>query len=113
MWSSVELRAQVASVIDALSKTAVAEIAKVLEDGVAVLRLEICRRESEVKALRSNVEALHGELRSVRSRAGGKDRQAGRTHLAQVHVLPALCSVLGWAAGHVDKASMETCSCIN
>lgn len=69
MLSSVALRAQIASIIDALSKAAVAEIAKVVEDGVLVLRLEACQRESEIKKLKSDIEVLHGELRTSQERA--------------------------------------------
>lgn len=69
MLSSVTLRAQIASIIDALSKAAVAEIAKVVEDGMLVLRLEMCQRESEIKKLKSNIEVLHGELRTAQERA--------------------------------------------
>ncbi|KAM9323100.1 uncharacterized protein KZ484_021199 [Pholidichthys leucotaenia] len=65
MLSSVSLRAQIASVIDALSKAAVAEIAKVVEDGLVVMRLEVCQRDNEIKKLKGNIEALHGELRAA------------------------------------------------
>ncbi|XP_058487520.1 zinc finger protein 236-like [Solea solea] len=71
MLSSVALRAQVASIIDALSKAAVAEISKVVEDGMVVLRLEMCQRESEIKKLKSNIELLHTELRAAQDRGGG------------------------------------------
>ncbi|XP_074508193.1 uncharacterized protein LOC141777640 [Sebastes fasciatus] len=63
--SSVALRAQISSIIDVLSKAAVAEIAKVVEDGMVVLRLEMCQRENEIKKLKSNIEVLHNELRSL------------------------------------------------
>ncbi|XP_028283236.1 uncharacterized protein LOC114449624 [Parambassis ranga] len=92
MLSSGALRAQIAAVIDALSKAAVAEIAKFVEDGMAVLRLEMCQRENEIRKLKSNIEVLHGELRAAQSAAvtlrpeqpgGGEESQsgaAGRTH---------------------------------
>uniref|UniRef100_A0A3B4TP69 C2H2-type domain-containing protein n=1 Tax=Seriola dumerili TaxID=41447 RepID=A0A3B4TP69_SERDU len=68
MVSSVALRAQIASIIDALSKAAVAEISKVVEDGMVVLRLEMCQRENEIKKLKSSVEVLHSELRAAQDR---------------------------------------------
>ncbi|KAM3605480.1 uncharacterized protein V6R79_026138 [Siganus canaliculatus] len=84
MLSNVALRAQIASIIDALSKTAVAEIAQVVEDGMVVLRLEICQRENEIKNLKSNIEVLHSELRSAQDRGtlrpdshGVNDSQGG------------------------------------
>ncbi|GLD50752.1 uncharacterized protein AKAME5_000390000 [Lates japonicus] len=96
MLSSVALRAQIASVIDALSKAAVAEIAKVVEDGMVVLRLEMCQRENEIKKLKSNIEVLHTELRAAQDRVtlrpdshGGEGSQSGtgdeRTLLEHVH----------------------------
>ncbi|XP_070701065.1 zinc finger protein 208-like [Pempheris klunzingeri] len=93
MTAGVALRAQIASIIDALSKAAVAEIAKVVEDGVVVLRLEMCRRENEIKKLKSNIEVLHDELRSVQERGtlrpdtrdGQSEVGDERTLLEKVH----------------------------
>ncbi|CAN9502766.1 unnamed protein product [Ophioblennius macclurei] len=86
MLSSVALRAQIASVIDALSKAAVAEIAQVVEDGMVVLRLQVCQRDDEIKKLKSNIEVLHGELRATQQqqqqrvhRGGGRDEIQGCT----------------------------------
>ncbi|KAM7400156.1 hypothetical protein PAMA_004718 [Pampus argenteus] len=77
MLSSVALRTQIASIIDALSKAAVAEIAKVVEDGVMVLRLEMCQRENEIKKLKRNIEFLHQEKETERPVShGGDDRQS-------------------------------------
>ncbi|XP_034039640.1 zinc finger and BTB domain-containing protein 41-like [Thalassophryne amazonica] len=74
MLSSAALRAQIASVIDALSKAAVAEIGKLVEDGMVVLRLEMCQRDCEIQKLKSNIEVLHTELRASRV---GIDAQSG------------------------------------
>lgn len=68
MLNSVALRAQISSIIDALSKAAVAEIVKVFEDGMVGMRLEVCRRDSEIKKLKTNLEVLHNELRRVQRR---------------------------------------------
>ncbi|KAF3857919.1 hypothetical protein F7725_011120 [Dissostichus mawsoni] len=65
MFTSVALRAQLASIIDALSKAAVAEISKVVEDDMVVVRLEMCQRENEIKKLKSNIQVLHSELRTM------------------------------------------------
>ncbi|XP_042353447.1 zinc finger protein 91-like isoform X2 [Plectropomus leopardus] len=78
MLSSVALRAQIASVIDALSKAAVEEIAKVVEDGIVVLRLEMCQGENEIKKLKSNIEVLHKELRSLQERVTLRPDSHGR-----------------------------------
>ncbi len=78
MLSSVALRAQIASIVDALSKAAVTQIAKVVEDDMVVLRLEMCQRENEIKKLKSNIEVLHNELRSVRERVSQRPDNHGR-----------------------------------
>lgn len=78
MLCSVALRAQIASVIDVLSKAAVAEIAKVVEDGMVVLRLEMCQRESEIEKLKNNIEVLHNELRSAQERVTLRPDPRGR-----------------------------------
>lgn len=71
MLSVANIRAQISSVIDALSKAAVAEIAKVVEDGVVVLRMEICQRDNEITKLKDNIDILHTELKAA---TGGQDR---------------------------------------
>lgn len=62
------MRAQIASIIDVLAKAAVAEIAKVVEDGMVVLRLEMVQRESEIDKLKSSIDVLHSELRTAQQR---------------------------------------------
>nr|XP_029136614.1 zinc finger protein 320-like [Labrus bergylta] len=78
MLNGVSLRAQITSIIDVLSKAAVAEIAKVVEDGMVVLRLEMCQRENEIKKLKSNIELLHNELREARERVTLRPDHRGR-----------------------------------
>lgn len=68
MLSSLDVRAQISSIVDALSKAAVAEIVKVFEDGMVVMRLEVCQRDREIKKLKTNLEVLHHELRSMQER---------------------------------------------
>ncbi|XP_024246747.1 zinc finger protein 233 isoform X2 [Oncorhynchus tshawytscha] len=68
MLSSVSLRAQIASIIEVLSKAAVAEISKVVDDGIVVLRVEMCQRENEINVLKNNVQQLDSELRRARTR---------------------------------------------
>lgn len=65
MLSSGTLRGQIASIIDVLAKAAVAEIAKVVEDGMVVLRLEMVQRDSEIDKLKSSIDVLHSELRTA------------------------------------------------
>ncbi|XP_038819406.1 zinc finger protein 112-like [Salvelinus namaycush] len=68
MLSSVSLRAQIASIIEVLSKAAVAEISKVVDDGIVVLRVEMCQRENEINVLKNNLQQLDSELRRARTR---------------------------------------------
>ncbi|AWP03670.1 putative zinc finger protein 236-like [Scophthalmus maximus] len=86
MLSGVALRAQVASIIDALSKAAAAQISKVVEDDLVVLRVEMCQRDGEIEKLKSSVAVLHAELRAAQGWAtrrpadhhhGGDGRQSG------------------------------------
>ncbi|XP_037314848.2 zinc finger protein 775-like [Pungitius pungitius] len=78
MQSGVAIRVQIASVIDALSVAAVAEIAKVVEDGLVVLRVEMRQREDEILKLRGDIEVLHGELRTLRGGVTPRTGSHGR-----------------------------------
>lgn len=57
---------QIASIMDVLAKAAVAEISKVVEDAVVVLRLETCQRQNEIEALKRNLDVVSNELRATR-----------------------------------------------
>ena len=50
--SSNLLHAQLAAVIEVLANTAVAEICKLVDDGYAMLRLEITQNQREMDSLR-------------------------------------------------------------
>lgn len=52
--------------MDVLAKAAVAEISKVVEDAVVILRVETCQRQNEVEALKRNLEVVSNELRATR-----------------------------------------------
>lgn len=62
------MRAQIASIIDVLAKAAVAEIAKVVEDGMVLFRLEMVQRNREIDKLKSTIDVLHSELRTAQPR---------------------------------------------
>lgn len=53
---------QVAAIMDVLAKAAVAEITKLVEDGAVVLRLEMCRRDSEIQELKRSLNVMEVEL---------------------------------------------------
>ncbi|XP_072524433.1 uncharacterized protein [Salminus brasiliensis] len=80
MPNSVALQKQIASIMDVLAKAAVAEISKVVDDGVVMLRLEICERENEIDTLKRNLQIVSNELRAtrralVRECVSGRSRQ--------------------------------------
>ncbi|XP_077415445.1 uncharacterized protein LOC144044733 [Vanacampus margaritifer] len=75
MSSGAALHSQIGSIITALCNAAAAQITKVVEDGVVVLRLEVTQREHEIRRLRSSVEVLHAELRAAH-RAADSLREA-------------------------------------
>ncbi|XP_020322593.2 uncharacterized protein LOC109874936 isoform X1 [Oncorhynchus kisutch] len=83
MLSSVSLRAQIASIIEVLSKTAVSEISKVFDDGIVVLRVEMCRRENEINVLKNNVQQLDSELRRARGINARRRIHHGRSVAAE------------------------------
>ncbi|KAJ8011526.1 hypothetical protein DPEC_G00059140 [Dallia pectoralis] len=83
MLSNVTLRAQIASIIEVLSKAAVAEISKVVDDGMVVLRLEMCQRENEIIVLKKNVQQLDNELRRARGVQARRRVHHGRSIAAQ------------------------------
>ncbi|XP_052332181.1 uncharacterized protein LOC118401768 isoform X3 [Oncorhynchus keta] len=83
MLSSVSLRAQIASIIEVLSKTAVSEISKVVDDGIVVLRVEMCRRENEINVLKNNVQQLDSELRRARGINARRRIHHGRSVAAE------------------------------
>lgn len=56
-----------------LAKAAVAEISKMFDDGFTVLRLEMCRRENEIEALKRKLLFMENE----RQRTTSKAREAG------------------------------------
>ncbi|XP_061101693.1 zinc finger and SCAN domain-containing protein 2-like isoform X2 [Conger conger] len=64
-------KVQVASIMEVLAKTAVAEITELINYGSAVLRREMCRSERENEALKTKLLLVEGELRDVRGNEEG------------------------------------------
>ncbi|XP_029478971.1 zinc finger protein 473 homolog [Oncorhynchus nerka] len=69
----VTFQTKITSVMDVLGKAAVAEISKMFDDGFTVLRLEMCRRENEIEALKRKLLFVENE----RQRTTSKAREAG------------------------------------
>lgn len=117
MLSSVTLRAQIASIIDVLSKAAVAEIAKVVEDGMVVLRLEMVQRDNEIEKLKSSIDVLHSELRSAQERVTLHPQDRGRDgelwhRKTQKHTVDLLTRILRWMVLY-SKCGTEGRTCTN
>ncbi|KAK9538514.1 hypothetical protein VZT92_003677 [Zoarces viviparus] len=53
---------QMAAIMDVLTKAAVAEITKLVEDGSVVLCLEMCRKDSEIQELKRSLKLMEVEL---------------------------------------------------
>ncbi|XP_042353449.1 oocyte zinc finger protein XlCOF7.1-like [Plectropomus leopardus] len=60
---------QVAAIMDVLAKAAVAEITKLVEDGSVVLRLEMCRRDTEIQELKRSLKLMEAELSNAQEAA--------------------------------------------
>lgn len=99
-----DVHSRLTSIMEVLSKTAVAEITKVFDDGILFMRLEICRKDAKIEGLRRKLKALENELRSrptsdapfcsIREEEGGCNRKRkedlpeflGGTEEAQQHL---------------------------
>ncbi|XP_028250297.1 zinc finger protein 250-like [Parambassis ranga] len=69
MSMSTDFHSQIASIMEALANAAVAEICKVVDDGYAVVQLEMSRGQKENDFLRKKIKLL--ELQIARHRAEG------------------------------------------
>ncbi|XP_070832598.1 uncharacterized protein [Chaetodon trifascialis] len=67
MSIAMDFHSQIASIMEVLANAAVAEICKVVDDGYAVVQLEMSRRQKENEFLRRKIKLL--ELQIVRYRA--------------------------------------------
>ncbi|KAG5285647.1 hypothetical protein AALO_G00005800 [Alosa alosa] len=68
--NSVNVQSRLSSIMEVLSKSAVAEITKVFDDGFLLLRLEMCRKDAKIEALKQKVVALEDDLQSTRRMTG-------------------------------------------
>nr|XP_029137722.1 uncharacterized protein LOC114921656 [Labrus bergylta] len=67
MSAAVDFHSQIASIMEVLANAAVAEICKVVDDGYAVVHLEMTRSQKESEFLRRKIKLL--ELQVARYRA--------------------------------------------
>lgn len=87
----VVFHSRVASLMAVLAQSAVAEISKLYDDGLLVLRLEVCRKDSEIEALKSQLERAEKELRLL------KEAQSSQVP----RLLPAPCQHRAGNAQHL------------
>ncbi|KAJ8336444.1 hypothetical protein SKAU_G00376640 [Synaphobranchus kaupii] len=81
MSNCVNYQAQIASIMDILSKAAVAEISKVVDDGFVLLRLEVCRKENEIESLKMKIQSLENDLRTAGRLGEQAPVYSGSVHL--------------------------------
>ncbi|KAI1901209.1 hypothetical protein AGOR_G00031940 [Albula goreensis] len=78
MTDFVNIHAELASIMDILAKSAVAEISRLVDDGAAFLRLEISRSHREVAVLRRKLQLMESELRAARKAAAPEQSSQSR-----------------------------------
>ncbi|XP_017165399.1 uncharacterized protein LOC108167075 [Poecilia reticulata] len=98
MSSLKGFQSQLSSIMEALTRAAVAEICGLVDDGYAVLQLEISRSRKENEALRTKLELIESIIaRGSRRRDGGPEEAAAGefsgTEQVKVH-LPVLLLLL-------------------
>ncbi|XP_055772867.1 uncharacterized protein LOC129850528 isoform X1 [Salvelinus fontinalis] len=76
--SVVDFQAQIASIMEVLANAAVAEICKIVDDGYAVVHLEISQSQKENEFLRRNMKLM--ELQIARFRAERTKFSNGSVH---------------------------------
>lgn len=62
-----DVHSQVASIMEVLANAAVAEICKVVDDGYAVVQLEMSRSQKEKEVLRRKIKLLELQVARYRS----------------------------------------------
>lgn len=75
MSPAASLHVQLASIMEVLANTAVAEICELVDSGLAVLQLEVSRSRKENEALRRKLRLV--EIRAVRVTASGRTTAGG------------------------------------
>ena len=71
---------QLASIMEALAKAAVAEICELVEDSYAVLQLELSRSHKENEALRRKLELVETIIGARGHHHGGGNHHGGNHH---------------------------------
>ncbi|XP_072524454.1 uncharacterized protein [Salminus brasiliensis] len=69
MSTSVDVHAQLATVLERFAKCALVEMTKIIDNDSALLRAEISRRQMEIESLMCKLQFAESELRSARQAA--------------------------------------------
>lgn len=77
--TTTTFQTQITAIMDVLSKAAIAEISKLVEDDHVVIRLEMCRRENEIQTLKKRLFLTERDLR--------------KAQLAAIRVIPERVSI--------------------
>lgn len=75
MSNLVDVHTQIASIMEVLANAAVSEICKVVDDGYAVLRLEISKSQNEIDTLKKKLHMTRLRCRRVCSERHGPPSQ--------------------------------------
>ncbi|KAK6310912.1 hypothetical protein J4Q44_G00189670 [Coregonus suidteri] len=85
MSNTVSFSTQIAAIMDVLSKAAVAEITKLVDEGTVVLRLEMCRKENEIEGLQNSLQLMERELMKAQREAATRVKN-DRQHAEEIQV---------------------------
>ncbi|KAJ8272813.1 hypothetical protein GJAV_G00093720 [Gymnothorax javanicus] len=77
MKTRAAFQTQLATIMETLTKAAVTEINKLVEDGSVVLRLEVFRSNKEMNRLRSKLQHVESELRTAQEARTRESRSIG------------------------------------
>ncbi|XP_028842188.1 zinc finger protein with KRAB and SCAN domains 7-like [Denticeps clupeoides] len=123
--NGLNFQAQLTSIMEMLTKSAVAEIGKLVDDCSTILRLEISQRISENERLRKKCDLLENELRGARvaaarrnpgsfSAAADEVELCGEYRAAEGRPAPAIDNVFGkgwcmslWRDGEALRAEKD------
>ncbi|XP_060762243.1 zinc finger protein 510 isoform X2 [Neoarius graeffei] len=86
--SGVSFHSRLASVMAVVAQSAVAEISKLYDDGLLVLRLEVCRKDSEIETLKTKLETAENELRLLKESQRSETRSSTTTTTDRLRAAP-------------------------
>lgn len=105
---AIDFHSQIASIMEVLANAAVAEICKVVDDGYAVVQLEMSRSQKENEFLRRKIKLLELQIARYRAESSTGGRFPGVRLLHRQSRAP----LAGEYEPHTHSAQLgdETCS---